>query len=108
VGEGVGVLGGELFQGVDKFSGARDAERDGLSAGFLGALPGGLDLPLAAFAVGAQRVVGRVVTVLGLGAAIVARRSGGLVTAGVSAVLGGGDYCDASYSISFHCDHAIL
>jgi hypothetical protein len=57
------VLGGELFQGEHELGGAGDAERDGLPAGFLGALAAGLGLLPAALAMGGQRVVGRVVAV---------------------------------------------
>jgi hypothetical protein len=39
--KGVGVLGGDLLQGVDEFGGAGDAERNKLPAGFLGALAAG-------------------------------------------------------------------
>ena len=84
------MLGGELFQGADEFGGAGQAEGDGLAAGFLGALAAGLGFPPAAFAVGGQRVVVRVVAVFGLGAAVAAGRGWGLVAAGVGAVLGGG------------------
>jgi hypothetical protein len=34
-GESVGVLGGELFQSVDEFGGAGDAEHDGIRVGSL-------------------------------------------------------------------------
>jgi hypothetical protein len=94
------VLGGELFQGVDEFGGAGDAERDGLPAGLLGALAAGLGLPLTPLAVGGQRIVAGIVAVLRLGAAVTAGRGGGLVAAGVGAVLGGCGCCHVS--ILFH------
>ena len=94
------MLGGELFQGVHEFGGAGDAERDGLPAGFLGSLAAGLGFPPAALAVGGQWVVGGIVAVLRFGAAVTAGRRGGLVTARVGAVLGGGGCCHVP--ILFH------
>jgi hypothetical protein len=91
-GQGVGMLGSELFQDVDEFSGTGDAERDGLSAGFLGTLATRLGLPPAALAVGGKRVVVRVVAVFGLGAAVTARCGGGLVAIGIRAVWGSGEF----------------
>ena len=83
------MLRGELFQGVDEFGGSGDAERDGLPAGFLGALAAGLSVSPAALAVGGQRVVVGVVAVLRLCSAVAAGCGRGLVTAGVGAVPGG-------------------
>jgi hypothetical protein len=81
-GEGVGVLGGEFFQRVDEFGGAGDAERDGVPAGFLGALAAGFCLLSAALTVGGQRVVVGVVAVFRLGTAAAFGRGRGLGAAG--------------------------
>src|SRR6266702_3144624 len=89
-GEGVGVLGGELLQLADEFGGAGQADGDGLAAGLLGSLPGGVGFPLAALAMGVERVVAGVVAVLRLRAAVGSACGYALVASGVGALLGDG------------------
>jgi hypothetical protein len=70
-----------------------------LPAGFLGALAGGFRLPSAALAVGGQRVVVRVVAVLGPGAAVAAACGGGWSQPGYA-------HCWGWWSLSyFHLFH---
>ncbi|MGO9082964.1 MAG: hypothetical protein ACLQDY_28710 [Streptosporangiaceae bacterium] len=45
-GEDAGMLGGELFQLADEFGGAGQSDGDGLAAGFLGPLAGGVGFRL--------------------------------------------------------------
>ena len=101
-GEGVGVLGGELFELADEFGGAGEADGDGLAAGFLGSLAGGVGFPLAALAVGVERVVAGVVAVFRLRAAVVSACGYGLLTSGIGAVPGGGLAHVLIYQ--FHCE----
>jgi hypothetical protein len=98
-GEDVGVLGGELLQFADEFGGAGQADGDGLAAGLLGSLPGGVGFPLAALAVGVERVVAGVIALLRLRAAVGSACGYALVASGVGALLGDGL---AHASIIFH------